>query len=154
MVLMINRSSVTFICNRLYIYLHSYEIRLTSKHYIWTKKFAFVYRVINSCTFQNKQVRKKSFLSSKQTLTLFFLNIFTLMVKFQFFLKVGKNVVATIILPPTPPSHFWLRPCHLSVLLLCKKLNISINLAEVHNNIFECNKISPDEMMELTKLEL
>jgi len=31
MVLMINRSSVTFICNRLYIYLHSYEIRLTSK---------------------------------------------------------------------------------------------------------------------------
>jgi hypothetical protein len=43
MVLMINRSSVTFICNRLYIYLHSYEIRLTSKYYIWTKKFAFVY---------------------------------------------------------------------------------------------------------------
>ena len=49
MVLMINRS----ICNRLYIYLHSYEIRLTSKHYIWIKKFAFVYHVINSCTFQN-----------------------------------------------------------------------------------------------------
>jgi hypothetical protein len=24
-------------------------------------------------------------------------------------------------------------------------------LAEVHNNIFECNKISPDEMMKLTK---
>ena len=43
MMLMINRSSVTFICNRLYIYLHSYEIRLTSKYYIWTKKFAFVY---------------------------------------------------------------------------------------------------------------
>ena len=53
MVLMINRSSVKFICNRLYIYLHSYEIRLTSKYYIWTNKFAFVYCVINSCTFQN-----------------------------------------------------------------------------------------------------
>jgi hypothetical protein len=31
MVLMINRSSVTFICNILYIYLHSYDIRLTAK---------------------------------------------------------------------------------------------------------------------------
>jgi hypothetical protein len=35
--------------------------------------------------------------------------------------------------------------------LFVKKLSIPINLAEVHNNIFECNKISPDEMMKLTK---
>ena len=39
-------------------------------------------------------------------LYLFFLNIFAFMVKIQFFLIVAKNVVANIVLFPTPPHTF------------------------------------------------
>ena len=120
MVLMMNRSSVTFICNRLYIYLHSYDIRLTSKYYIWTKQFAFVYCIINSCSFQNKQEEKSHSCLRSILLYLFSLNMFAFMVTIQFFLIAAKDVVANIVLPPTPLSHSWLRPCHLSILPLCK----------------------------------
>jgi hypothetical protein len=66
--------------------------------------------------------------------------------KISVFLKSGQKRGGkhSFVPPPHPHSFDYAPVTSLSFLF-------PINLAEVHNNIFECNKISPDEMMKLTK---
>ena len=67
--------------------------------------------------FKSNKQEKSHYCRRNILLHLSFLNIFTLMVKIQFFLIVAKSVVANIVLP-LPLPHFWLRPCPFSILPL------------------------------------